>query len=154
MRYSIPPFNSSQLTKSGEAQAFDVVIHRLGEISTEEEGEGDHDIVLEPHTIRLTSVPETPLSFEGLDVPTALIRQGNEWIEEQDRRISIEFVGEGSDARRKGGFFSNVESAGQKNSDIWRHSVQYRVGETLGVRHSHISAGLGPISTLLMSKSY
>lgn len=107
--------------------------------------EGDRKKVemLEPHTIRLTSVPETPFSFEGIMMQTALIRQGKDWAQEQDKRTVMEFIGEGSDSERPGGFFG--EPAGDEKLEIrdsWRRSVQYRVGEALGVRHSHMSAGL------------
>jgi hypothetical protein len=56
----------------------------------------------------------------------------------------MEFIGEGSDAERKGGFFGKPAGHGKKAQGGWRTSVQYRVGEALGVRHSHMSAGLHP----------
>ncbi|KAI5838442.1 hypothetical protein DFP73DRAFT_565013 [Morchella snyderi] len=139
VRYSIPAFNSTELSNAGMATSFSVPIKELAEGV-----QGDLGEMLEPHLIRLTSVPETPLSFEGLEVQKTLINEGKGWMEEQDDRLSIEFVGEGSDAERKTGFFGvhNAQDDEPKPSiDIWRHSVQYRVGETLGVRHSHISAG-------------
>lgn len=144
MRYEIPPFNSSELTKSGEAVWFDFKIGVPGD-NSDNKGDGKKVEVLEPHTIRLTSVPETPLSFEGINVQKALIRQGKDWIEEQDKRVVMEFIGEGSDAEREGGFFGKpAEGEKERNQDIWRNSVQYRVGEALGVRHSHMSAGMLP----------
>lgn len=140
VRYSIPAFNSTELNKAGMATSFSVPIKELVGGA-----QGDMGDILEPHLIRLTSVPETPLSFEGLEVQQTLINEGKGWMQEQDDRLSIEFVGEGSDAERESGFFGEHDiqndNEPKPSIDIWRHSVQYRVGETLGVRHSHISAG-------------
>lgn len=140
VRYSIPAFNSTKLNKAEMATSFSVPIKEL--VGGAQDNPDD---MLEPHLIRLTSVPETPLSFEGLEVQKTLINEGKGWMEEQDDRLSIEFVGEGSDAERESGFFGEHDIQNddepKPSFDIWRHSVQYRVGETLGVRHSHISAG-------------
>ncbi|KAH8144629.1 uncharacterized protein LAJ45_11397 [Morchella importuna] len=119
VRYSIPAFNSTKLNKAEMATSFSVPIKELCSGNT--------------------------IIFEGLEVQKTLINEGKGWMEEQDDRLSIEFVGEGSDAERESGFFGEHDIQNddepKPSFDIWRHSVQYRVGETLGVRHSHISAG-------------
>ncbi|KAF8544682.1 hypothetical protein BDD12DRAFT_814347 [Trichophaea hybrida] len=103
--------------------------------------------VLEPHAVRITSIPSTPFSFEGLFVQNTQISQGLAWEESQAHRPVLEFIGEGIDAERPGGFFrtdkydappgETVESP----IDAIFSTVHYKFGEHLGVRHSHMSAG-------------
>ena len=88
-----------------------------------------------PHTIRVTSVPDTTLSFEGLLVENAQIAQGRQWLESQSLRPTIEFIGEGIDAERLGGFF--LEGVPR---EALLSTTHYSAAETLGVRHYHITA--------------
>lgn len=103
--------------------------------------------LLEPHTIRITSIASTPFSFGGLLVPNTLISQGRSWEEAQALRPVIEFVGEGLDAERPGGFFrtdSYEPPAGhsvEQPAEALFSTVHYMLGERLGVRHTHMAAG-------------
>lgn len=140
VRYNIDNFDTSKITKEG---------HRIPiefEAAKETRGEGERKI-LKPHTIRLTSIPGTPISFEGLLVENTQVVQGHEWIEKQSLRPTIEFIGEGIDAERHGGFYRADKytppagAALESPVDAIFSTLHYKLGERLSVRHSHFSAG-------------
>jgi hypothetical protein len=96
---------------------------------------------LEPHTVTITSIASTPFSFEGLSMENTQIQQGNGWKELQLERPVIEFVGEGVDGERAGGFFGTMQHT-QKSVDAIITTVQYKLGQRLGIEHSHMSANV------------
>ncbi|KAI5818559.1 hypothetical protein BZA77DRAFT_386162 [Pyronema omphalodes] len=102
---------------------------------------------LEPHTIRITSISTTPFSFEGLLVPNTQVSQGYDWEEAQNHRPVVEFIGEGLDAERPGGYFRTdkykppVGETVESPQDAVFSTVHYKLGEYLGVRHTHMSTG-------------
>jgi hypothetical protein len=103
---------------------------------------------LEPHTLRITSVSVTPFSFEGIMVDNTQISQGRAWEEAQARRPVVEFIGEGIDAERPGGFFRaekyELPKGEQPESPVEAvySTVHYKIAERLAVRHTHYSAGV------------
>lgn len=112
---------------------------------------------LKPHTIRITSDPHTPFRFEGVLTENVLINQGWGWAARQDKRVTVEFIGEGIDAETLGGMGLTggwvkvpVEDAaatqGGKTKFIEAPAlpatVQYQAAERLGARHWHTSAGV------------
>ncbi|KAL7276032.1 hypothetical protein RUND412_001001 [Rhizina undulata] len=104
----------------------------------------EHDRKLRPHTVKIISSPDTPFSFEGVTIENTHIFQGRRWIQGQDSRPIIEFLGEGIDATRPGGFLLNAPSEKTIKPDprdAIQSTQQYRLAETMGVRHYHISAG-------------
>lgn len=99
---------------------------------------------LAPHTIRLTSLPVTPLSFEGVLIQNTQLSNSQLWSEAQRLRPYLEFIGEGFDGERPGGFFRDDDTwrsvagaAREDPSDAPFSTTQYALGERLGIRHSH-----------------
>jgi hypothetical protein len=105
---------------------------------------------LKPHTLRITSISSTPISFEGLTVTNTLITQRRRWIEQQSHRQVIEFIGEGLDAERPGGFLRtdpyNVEQR-ESAKDALMSTIHYRLAERIGVLHSHMAANVCLLSS-------
>jgi len=140
VRYNIDNFNTSEHTTKG----YQIPIVFGGPKETRGVGGGK---MLKPHTVRLTGISDTPISFEGLLVENTQVTQGHEWIEKQSLRPTIEFIGEGIDAERHGGFYradKYAPPAGvalESPLDAIFSTVHYKLGEKLGVRHSHYSAG-------------
>ncbi|KAA8912324.1 hypothetical protein FN846DRAFT_324558 [Sphaerosporella brunnea] len=103
---------------------------------------------LEPHTVRITSIAVTPFSFEGVMVQNTQIAQGHTWEEAQARRPTVEFIGEGIDAERPGGFFRSEQYTPplgenpESPIDAIYSTIHYKLAENLAVRHSHYSAGV------------
>ncbi|KAI5776699.1 hypothetical protein EDC01DRAFT_782805 [Geopyxis carbonaria] len=104
--------------------------------------------LLEPHTVRITSMADTPLSFEGLLVENTQVNQGQAWADQQALRPTLEFIGEGLDAERPGGFHRSepytpaVGEAQESPKTALFSTTHYVLAETLGVRHYQISAGV------------
>ena len=148
MRYKAGPFDTSAL--GGHDIAFEFPKkdnHHQQQQQQQQQSIGSHAKLLEPHTIRITSISSTPFSFEGLLVPNTHISQGHSWEEAQALRPVVEFVGEGLDAERPGGFFRTDpykppagESVEQPSEALFS-TVHYRLGEFLGLRHTHMAAG-------------
>ncbi|KAJ6261064.1 hypothetical protein Dda_3729 [Drechslerella dactyloides] len=147
--YTLPPFDS--LAKDRE------IIFVPITIPSDKPKDQQKDKTLEPHTVRIISVPDHPFSFEGFLVANTLIRQGHSWTKGQDERLQVEFIGEGIDAETYGGLlgFDHDNSAGGVGDDggahavrqIVRHGVsvvnstQFKAAEALRIRHSHADSG-------------
>lgn len=115
------------------------------ELERKEEGEVDQtaskERVLKPHTVRITSLPETPIRFDGLMVENTIIQQGLGWIEQQNKRLNVEFVGADVDLDTRGGLVTAFKDPWQNGADLLVQSHQWQAAEALKIRHSHIDAG-------------
>ena len=137
MRYKAGPFDTSALGGHDIAFEFPKKDNHHQQQQQQQQSIGSHAKLLEPHTIRITSISSTPFSFEGLLVPNTHISQGHSWEEAQALRPVVEFVGEGLDAERPGGFFRTDpykppagESVEQPSEALFS-TVHYSLGEFL-----------------------
>lgn len=118
------------------------------ELEKREEGEVDRSIppsqrLLKPHAVRFTSNPETPLRFDGLMYENTAIKQGNQWLDAQNERLTVEFVGADTDVDVHGGLTTvfGGEQYLAPNTALLQ-SIQWRAAESLKLRHSHIDSGV------------
>ncbi|KAF3936820.1 hypothetical protein ABW19_dt0204319 [Dactylella cylindrospora] len=148
--YTLPPFNSWDKDRE--------IIFVPITIPSTKPGQPKGK-TLEPHTVRIISISDYPFSFEGFLVSNTLVRQGQLWTEGQDDRLYVEFIGEGIDAEVYGGLLGwdhdMAKSGGGVGDDGSPHAVkqvrkyavsvvnatQFRVAETLGIRHAHADTG-------------
>lgn len=146
VRYDTPGFDSGEKPNGGGNNGPDEEHYIPLQFSTPP-AQGAKGL-MEPHTVRITSIASTPFSFEGLLVDKALLNQGRDWLLLQSRRPVMEFVGEGIDAERPGGFLRTEKydpprgESVEAPSDAIFSTVQWQVAEHLGVRHSHLATGV------------
>jgi hypothetical protein len=145
VRYNTDGFDTSAPAPDGHYIPIDFSALQK---STTKDTKRAADGALEPHTLRITSISATPFSFEGVMVDNTQISQGHAWEEAQARRPVVEFIGEGIDAERPGGFFRAEKYKPLKGEqpespvDALYSTVHYKLAERLAVRHSHYAAGV------------
>ncbi|KAF3902581.1 hypothetical protein ABW21_db0207659 [Orbilia brochopaga] len=153
--YTLPPFDS--MAKDREIIFVPITIPSEKPKDPLQQQSPPKKPMLEPHTVRIISIPDYPFSFEGFLVANTLIRQGHSWTNGQDERLHVEFIGEGIDAETYGGLlgYDHDNSAGGVGDDgraqavqqVVKHglsvvnSTQFKAAEALRIRHSHADCG-------------
>lgn len=153
-KYDLPTFDTGDSQDPKDLTLFVPVQFEAHGSDFQDELQQYEGAKLVPHSIRIMSDPRTPFRFEGVmteGVMTerTLTEQGSAWADQQDERVTVEFIGEGIDAEQLGGMSLTggwVKESSSSNKMVpaiqLLNTVQYQAAKQLGVRHWHTSAGV------------
>ncbi|KAK9481171.1 hypothetical protein V1514DRAFT_274166 [Lipomyces japonicus] len=80
----------------------------------------------DPHIIKIVSSRRTsPLSFQGIYIPSSVIRQDYAWKQQDQSKPYVEFIG----------------GASHNDQNFALRSAEFKAAESLSFRHAHVTTG-------------